>query len=284
MGVDVTVSAPTLRRTLRRRVMAAAAVALGATAVACPANAAPDAGAPAYAVMRISVDDGSGRGWSYLTTPQTVLYSNGLAIASKVIPSDQDPAPAVPGFITKTSATAAAKVLAALDAAGMTSPATNWGVPQVNDASTTTITVQRQANANPVSVSIYALGVLGPGLTKAQISLRKSAATLVKRLRALDASLVSGKGSATAWAPSRFVYRAVLSSPNENSVIRVWPGSKPVTDAPMCVDLSTRDSAQLALVLKRLDSASRWWSQLNTYQVYLRPLLPDESGCSTFGF
>lgn len=270
----------------RRRWLATAAVGLAlATGVSQPAKLAPaQAAATPYVTLSVRQTGGYAPEQTLLMrTPQAVLYSDGALLATSPAPAASYPGPAAPTILRKSVSSSVKQILAAADAAKVTDPKFDWGFPNVADAPDTEFTVQRSAKTANVKVVVYALGIAGPDLSRAQVTARAAASDFVQKLQAFNSSLITSSSKPVRWVSPRWVIWASPASANQYSVIRQWFGAKQLSAAAGCVTLSSAENRKLVSALPQLNAASRWISAGKTWQVQLRPLFPHESGCSDLG-
>jgi len=270
----------------RRRWLATAAVGLAlAGGVLQPAKPAPaQAAATPFVMLSVRQTGGYAPAQTLvMRTPQAVLYGDGALLVTSQGSASGYPGPAAPTILRKSVSSSVKQILAAADAAKVTDPGFNWGFPNVADAPDTEFVVQRSAKAPVVRVSVYALGIAGPDLTKAQVSARAVAVDFVQKLQSFSSPMVAASAKPVRWVSPRWVAWATPASANQYSVIRQWFGAKQLSAAAGCVDLTSAETRKLVSALPQLNAASRWLSGGKTWQVQLRPLFPHESGCSDLG-
>ena len=218
-----------------------------------------------------------------MRTPQAVLYSDGALLVTSPAQASGSPGPAAPLILRKSVSSSVKGILAAADAAKVTDPTFNWGFPNVADAPDTEFIVQRSPKAAVVTVSVYALGVAGPDLTKVQVAARAAAGDFVQKLQSFSSPIVAASAKPVRWVSPRWVVWAAPASANQYSVIRQWFGAKQLSATAGCVDLTSAENRKLVSALPQLNAASRWLSGGKTWQVQFRPLFPHESGCRDLG-
>lgn len=268
---------------IRRRSPMLVSVALALTLLTplATAGAAASAAAPAYVVLGISQSGGFiSQAGASLRTPDAVLYSDGNLLVTSRVTTAVYPGPAAPTIMRKVAASAIPRVLAAADAAKVTDTDFQWGFPPLADVPDTDFTVQRSSRGPVSTVSIYALGFTGPGLTKAQVAARVAAQAFVGKLVSFDGTLVPTKSMPVPWVSPRWAYVAQPTPADEFSTIRPWLGSTPLRQTMTCVDFTAAENRKLIALLPKLNQASRWRSEGKIWQVALRPLFPHQSTCA----
>ena len=270
-------------RKLSTKRTAAAAFVLGA-ALLTPAQvgiSAANAATQPYVVLSISQSGGFVPWqWAQMRTPDAVLYSDGTLLANQPVMTAVYPGPAAPSILRKMSTMSIPRILAAADAARVTNPKFDWGMPWVADVPNTDFVTQRSAKGPSTLVSIYAVGFSGPGLTKEQSAARSAASDFASKVQSFHGTLVPTKSMPTRWVSPRWSYVAQPAAADEFSVVRPWFGAKPLAESMSCVDFSAAENRKLIALLPKLNQASRWRSGNQTWQVSLRPLFPHETGCA----
>ncbi|MBU6213321.1 MAG: hypothetical protein KGP01_02570 [Actinomycetales bacterium] len=266
----------------RTTMVAAATFMLGATVLAPATAAAPAAPATQpYVVLSVSQSGGFvPMEWAHMRTPQAVLYSDGTLLATSLVTTAIYPGPAAPTVLRKVAPGSIQLILAAADAAKVTDPKFDWGIPGVADVPSTDFISQRAPKGPTTFVSVYALGMTGPGLTRTQVAARKAAAGLVSDLTSFSGTLIPTKSMPTRWVSPRWAFWATPAQADEFSVVRRWFGAKPLRESTTCVDFTTTENRTLVSLLPKLNQASRWLSDGKTWQLRLRPLFPHEAGCA----
>ena len=271
----------------RTRIAASATAALSAgmlVAGLIAGAASPAAAATPYAVLVI--EDSGGfmpPSWAMRRTPRVAIYSDGTIYATSQAQTLQYPGPAAPGIRRKAGASIM-RILAAAEAAKVTDPTFDWGLPGIADAPSTVFKIQRSARGPVVRVDIYALGIDGFGLTKEQTAARTLAAALADRLQSFDNQLVPTKSMPTTWTSTRWAYSAEPMARDGFSVVRPWISKKALSTTPMCNELTVAENRAIVALLPKLNQASRWTSDKRLWNVNLRPLFPHESGCGSLEY
>lgn len=273
-------------------------------ATAAPPSASPPAPAgidhptgPDQLVLRIDTDGGFvAPGFILTHIPEFSLYGDGRI----VMPGPQIaiyPAPALPSLVEmQVSEAGIQRILEAASAAGLLGPDLHYQAIGIADAGTTTFTLVSGGARH--TVSAYALGIdasvpqAGP-----DAAARKQLAALRDRLTGAADWLAD-----TVVEPqAQYALRAVriYSDPaqpgQDPSGIQPthadWPLATPLAaGSPAGGGPDTKctlvDGEGLAVLLPALRSADQltiWRSGGSEYQLRLRPLLPDESGCRRVG-
>jgi hypothetical protein len=236
--------------------------------------------APAYALRQLPWLSIYGDGSVMVLGPQVEIY----------------PGPALPNVVTfRISQQGLQKVLEEALAAGLLGADAQYQYPGIADAGTTTFTVA--AGGKRHVVSAYALSEGGPN--DAQLdpdTLRARAALLAFQQRALD--LRSWLGSAVVEPESayRFAALRIFVAPPQPTDQQIqasyvdWPLTTPLASfgAPVgnlnmgdarCAVVSGDELARLLPAVQSSNELTLWRSGGTEYQLILRPLLPDESGC-----
>ncbi len=205
------------------------------------------------------------------------------------------PGPALPNLVTfRLSEEGLQALLENARAAGLLGADAQYDYPGIADAGTTTFTVVAEGRRHVVSA--YALFEGGPMDDQLDPDvLRARAALSAFQERALD--MRSWLGQAIVEPDSAYRYESLrvfvsAAEPQEPAEIEPnfvdWPLAAPLATfgAPLagfaemrCAVVSGEDLVTLRSALERSNQLTFWRSQEVTYQLVLRPLLPDESGC-----
>jgi hypothetical protein len=167
----------------------------------------------------------------------------------------------------------------------------DFGYPLLADGPSTSFSVLTDAGV--LRSSVYGLGY-DHGLSPAEIDARRPLADLIDRLLDLPATL--GVEIAGPESPYEPVAIAAIHSPwtgtGAPEAVRAWPGP-PLPGQPLtshhseiphgfasCVDMSgaTLDAVRAAAATAPAETAWVWDSQ--RYEIWFRPLLPEESSCA----
>lgn len=221
--------------------------------------------------------------YNFTRLPKFVIYSNGQMISTNEITTQQYPGPAIPTLQTKNVSFDLRRIVKALDDANLTNPKFDWGYPPVADVFNTDVLTQLSAQKRSAKVSIYALGMTGPGLKRTQIKYRKKASQLIDDLQSFSNKYIWSKNLPVTWTPTKYVYQVQSAEPTENSNTLDWIGSD-LTSETNCAVLSAADSAKITAQATDINVETLWNSGGKTWRVNLRPLLPHESGCKSIGY
>jgi hypothetical protein len=244
---------------------------------------------PAKVVLRVSV----GGGFVALQTnlralPSFTLYGDGSVLVPGAVPQ-LSPGPALSPLVRRRLGERQVQaLLQRARTAGLLAPGTvdygNMGAVGVSDGPTTTFIAN--ADGRHIVRSAYALGMGAGthGLSPRQVKARAALARFV-------ASLPRGP------AGVRYVPRAlavyVTRAPAQAGSARVvWPLKRdlatagkpsPIGGGYRCIAVGGSDAKKLMATLRTAGEQSAWIAHAHagaTYQVVVRPLLPDEHGCS----
>lgn len=264
---------------MRRRCSAAvAALVLTGSLAAAPQTASAAAGP--FVMLQVRLTGGFvPQQWLFNRVPTVVVLSDGNVYSSNVVTTMRYPGPAAPQLLRKMAKADLSRIMRAAAAARLTDPKFDFGIPPVADAPDTEITWRMSQGGATYTRSIYALGIGDFGLRKEQAAAREEAQTFIANLSSFSGTLIWTKSMPTSWVSTRWAYQAEQSLPEQMSVVRPWIGSA-LTKPVMCEEFSASQNSRLRAVLPKLDQASRWLSNKQTWQVRLRPLLPHENGCS----
>jgi hypothetical protein len=240
----------------------------------------------------LRVDLGSGFvpvSYNLTRLPQFTLYGDGTVLV--VGPTIEIyPGPAMPNLqTTKVSEEAIQAILSAAREAGLFATGLDYGRPTVTDVPTTIITVN--ADGTTYESSIYALGMeADPALTMEQQQARAAVSALLGKLQ--DPQTFE-TGELT-WAPYDYSALAVYSiavnasdlpGPDQVQPNRLeWPlgdlgtiGEPVQPEGFRKVVLSGDDLATLKPLLGQATQITLWTVGDREYNLYFRPLLPDET-------
>jgi hypothetical protein len=205
------------------------------------------------------------------------------------------PGPALPNVVTfRISEGGLQKVLEEALAAGLLGADAHYDYPGIADAGTTTFTVV--AGGKRHVVSAYALSE--GGAMDSQLDpeiLRARTALLAFQEKALDLRLWLGAAVVEPESAYRFDALRIFVAPPQPADEQLqpafvdWPLATPLASfgAPVvgnlgdtrCAVVSGDDLAKLLTAVQSSNELTLWRSGGKEYQLILRPLLPDESGC-----
>ncbi|MFY1670536.1 hypothetical protein ACN27G_11305 [Plantactinospora sp. WMMB334] len=173
-------------------------------------------------------------------------------------------------------------------AAGVGSAA-DLGRPNVADLPSTRFTVSTAGGTEVLEV--YALAEEGTGLTEAQRAARAELRDLLGALTDLSGTLGAEEvGDARPYQPAAVAGVAMPWRPDESGVAAppeiTWPGPALPGQPPSagfdvgCVEVRGADATELLALASKANALTPWKSGEQRWNVSLRPLLPDESGCA----
>lgn len=242
-------------------------------------------------VLRVS----SGGGFvpvSYNLTqiPEFTLYGDGTVIVTGPVIMIY-PGPAMPNLQTAViSEEAIQAILSAAREAGLFASNVDYGRPGITDVPTTTVTIN--ADGTTYRSDIYALGMESGagGLTLEQQQTRAAVSDLTGKLYDL-AAFQSGE---IRWAVYEYSALAIFSAPvdpaaapdpNDVQPNRLeWPlgglgtlGEAVQPQGYRKVVVSGEDLAKLKPLLDQATQITVWTAGDREYNLYFRPLLPDET-------
>ena len=227
--------------------------------------------------------------YNYTMVPEFTLYGDGRIIVTGPM-TEQYPQPALPNLqTTVVSEDAIQAILAAAKEAGLFQNDVDYGSPGVADVGTTTFTVN--ADGTTYTSQIYALGFEdGGNLTIEQQAAR--AAIIDLRDKVSDPSTLAS--AELTWEPYDFTALEVYSRPVEPSLATdptdiqpnhlPWPLADLATSGEAVpnsqglrkVVVSGDDLATLKPLLDKATQITVWKSGDTEYNLWFRPLLPDE--------
>lgn len=266
----------------------------GSSTTTLPTGSIPHATGAGDVIIRMSTGGGFvPMEYNITMIPEFTLYGDGRIIVTGPT-TMQYPGNALPNLQTAVVPESVIQaMLAAAKEAGLFQNGVDYGQPGVTDVGTTTITVN--ADGATYTSSIYAIGFEdGGNLTMQQQQARAAIVTLQGKL--MDPSAL-GAGQ-VAWESYDFTAIKVFSRAIDTTVstdptdIRPnhlpWPLADLATagsEAPNGQGLrelvvSGDDAATLKPLLKQATQITVWESGDHQYNLYLRPLLPDEAPVS----
>jgi hypothetical protein len=255
---------------------------------------------PADLVLRIVVDGGfAGPGWDLRRIPVISIYGDGT-ITTEGPQIEIYPPPALPSVVTaKTTEAGLQQILAAAQAAGLLGPDRTLDAPGIADAPFTTFTVS--AGDGTHITTVYALQeatgstVEIPAEEKAA---RQELLDFSAKLADLQAWLGAELGPEGPYAYDTLRIHVMPATPpvdgsagdDENlpPSYADWPlrpglGSfgQPIASGlnERCGTITGDDLAAFLPVAQATSWETYWRSGGSTFQLVLRPLLPDEAGC-----
>lgn len=237
----------------------------------------------------LRVDTGGGLvppGWDLTHLPGFSLFGDGRLITPGPM-IEIYPGPALPNLQqTRVSEAGIQRILEAARAAGLLGPDAHYDWPGIVDAGTTTFTVV--AGGARHVVSAYAL-FEGPEGSDARAALRAFSTQLLD-FRSWLGTEVLGPDAAYDYDALRITVRPAdpsTAADPQFAQVREWPLATPLATfgAPTaagelrCGVLEGGDLDAAMADLASSNELTFWRSGGATYQLGLRPLLPDETGC-----
>ena len=262
----------------------------GSTSTTLPTGSIAHPTGPADVVIRFSTGGGFvPLEFNYTMVPEFTLYGDGRIIETGPV-TMQYPGKALPNLqTTVVSEEVIQTMLAAAKEAGLLQNGFDYGQPGVADVGTTTVTVN--AGGTTYNSQIYALGFEdGGNLTMQQQQARAAVNSLQGKL--IDPSTLTGEQPV--WESYDFtairVYSRVVDTTTTGST-DIQPGHLPWPLADLAksgaevangqglrmVVVSGDDLAMLKPLLEKATEITLWDSGDAKYNVWLRPLLPDEA-------
>jgi len=228
--------------------------------------------------------------YNYTMVPEFTLYGDGRIIVTGPM-TEQFPGPALPNLqTTVVSEDAVQAILAAAKEAGLFQNGVDYGSPGVADVGTTTFTVN--ADGTTYTSQIYALGFEdGGNLTMEQQQARAAIDDL--RGKVSDPSTLTS--AQLTWEPYDFTALAVYSRPVDTTLSTdqtdiqpnhlPWPLADLATSGEKVANsqglrkvvVSGDDLATLRPLLDKATQITLWKSGDTDYNLWFRPLLPDEA-------
>jgi hypothetical protein len=294
-----------MRSTLRLRTVAILGTALlvgacqaGATPGATPSPASPGIAHPTGAAdLVVRIENGGGfvgPAFQLRRLPWLSIFGDGrvMVLGPQI---EIYPGPALPNVVTfRISEEGLQQVLEEALAAGLLGADAHYDYPGIADAGTTTFTVV--AGGKQHVVSAYALSEGGAMDSQLDTeTLRARTALLKFQERALDlrswlgAAVIEPETAYRFEALRIFVTAAQPADPQIQPGFVDWPLATPLASFgdpvvgnlgdTRCAAVSGDDLATLLPAIQKSNELTVWRSGAKEYQLVLRPLLPDESGC-----
>jgi hypothetical protein len=271
---------------------------LGASAAVLQ-DATPSAGDPASElVLRVSIEGGFVPAEFLLTNiPGFSLYADGTAITTGPM-IEIYPQPALPNLRQmKLTSAGMKRVLEEARAAGLGGGSRIYRNDMIADASTAVFILRD--GAAETRVEAYALGLNDELIPDpAEVEARAKLLAFWTWLGSLSESLapeeVSSPDAPYDIKRLRIFAREVESTtidPNFEQEPVDWPLDQPLstlgdvlTEGPLamstrCAEIAGNDVGKLLPALKGANVLTAWVSEEKPYQLWVRPLLPDEAGC-----
>lgn len=221
--------------------------------------------------------------YQFTRVPNFVIYSDGRMISTAQIRTAQYPYPSLPAFQTKFVNGDLKRIIGALEASKLTDPKFDWGYPYVADVPNTEVLTQLSAKKRSSQVSVYALGMSGPGISKQQAKYRKKASTVLEQIQSFSNKYIWTKSMPSPWKPVRYAYQIRQGEATEFTNTQDWVGPV-ITAETNCSVLSRAESAKITDLASEINNETLWNSDGKTWRVSLRPLFPHESNCKSIGY
>lgn len=221
--------------------------------------------------------------YQFTRVPNFVIYSDGRMISTSQIQTQQWPGRALPSLQTKIVNFDMQRIVAALEASKLTDPKFDWGYPYVADVPNTEVLTQLSAKKRSSQVSVYALGMSGPGISKQQAKYRKKASAVLEQIQSFSNKYIWSKSMPAPWDPVRYAYQIRQGEATEFTNTQEWVGPV-ITAETNCSILSRADSAKITEMAGEINTETLWNSDGKTWRVSLRPLFPHESNCKSIGY
>ena len=221
--------------------------------------------------------------YQFTRVPNFVIYSDGRMISTSQIQTQQWPGRALPSLQTKIVNFDMKRIVAALEASKLTDPKFDWGYPYVADVPNTEVLTQLSAKKRSSQVSVYALGMSGPGISKQQAKYRKKASAVLEQIQSFSNKYIWSKSMPAPWDPVRYAYQIRQGEATESTNTQEWVGPV-ITAETNCSVLSRADSAKITEMAGEINTETLLNSDGKTWRVSLRPLFPHESNCKSIGY
>ncbi len=235
--------------------------------------------------------------------PVFSLYGDGRVVTPGPVPEIY-PGPALPNLrVTRLSEEGVQAILRAARDAGLLDGNRQYENNRVMDAPTTVFTVA--AEGRTTRVEVYALGIAEDDMPAGERATRAELARFQERLGNLSGWLppdaILERDAPYAVERLQIVSRPdgpdpILGTTPEPSLVpnpKAWPLATPLADLgepfPLselspdarCAVVEGTEAERLLAELERANQLTPWESEGALFTLYPRPLLPDETGCST---
>lgn len=236
-------------------------------------------------------------GYDFATVPSLSVYADGTAIVHGPTTLEY-PGKALPNLqVVQLPDGDLQEIVAAAADADLLAPSPDYGMPNVTDLPTTTVTIA--VGGETYEHAAYGLGA-GPGenapddegmfgggdsgLTDEQSAARVALAQFVQRAN----ELVGGTGAEESYPIPALGVMAMPVDPAtdpgvEGVEIQVLPWPVPgvaLADAGQCALVEGADAQTLVTTLADANQLTQFEQDGVTYQTWFRPLLPHETGCA----
>jgi hypothetical protein len=226
-----------------------------------------------------------------LRLPQVAVYADGRLVTQGPM-MELYPGPALPNLqVTRLSAAGLARIIELARAAGLEGPNRRLEAGGIADAPATVFTAVLDRTRH-VTTAVALGSEAGVTVPDGDLPARQALLALQQALGEMRGvpGAVIGDDVAYEWAALRVVVTTQLP-PDEGIQPQIigWPLTTPLAEfgVPVAADPNLRcgvlegdDLGRLRPALAGANQITRWQSGATQYQLLLRPLLPDETGCS----
>lgn len=249
---------------------------------------------PAYpdnaVALRVEISSSGSALSNTLRVPELSVYYDG-SVLTEAAHHPGDPYPAIPTVLRRHISRADVDRLVHMARAAGVGTAPDLRMLPISDGADTIFTLHDTAGV--ATTPVYELGAVDdfPSVTREQRDARAKLEALYKALGDLPATL--GPGAVSAPQPYSPQGVAVLATPwntdeqfpDQHPDI-AWPG--PPLPGPRlqylnCLTVTGADLARVLPLAGSTTGATAWVSAGTRWAVGFRPLLPDESSCTTLG-
>lgn len=242
---------------------------------------------PDVVVLEVKVGGGFvPMGWDFRQVPTITVYGDGRAI----VPGPttlQYPGAALPNLLeVRLPDGAVGEILDAAAAAGLLGEAPDYGAPPVTDLPTTTVRISDGTATYEHAAYALDAGVGEEvGLTPEQSAARTALIDVVA-----EATWRATSGGEEPYEASAVAFLAWPVGPDAapsayEPAVLPWPlADVALADAGQCASVDGADAQALLEVLRGANELTRFEQDGVTYELFVRPLLPHETGCVDLGF
>ncbi len=292
------------REEVMRKLLSLVSIVLvaGACSAGDPSNA-PAASGTVGPAARYSVQTGSNNlilrmaneggfvapGYLLTATPQFALYGDGTIIVPGPV-VQMYPGPLLPNLrLLQVTPDEIQKLLAAADADGLLGPDASYDATNVADAGTTVFTTT--VNGATHVISAYALMAEAVSGNPTVTAARNKLLDFQAKLENLGGFLGHSPPDAGTYdAKALRVFTSPASAAGQAGVrpqVVTWPlvqdpataGKSTTASDTRCIAISGADLASFLSVAQTANATTIWTAPSGRYNVSVRPLYPDESGC-----
>jgi hypothetical protein len=243
-------------------------------------------------VLRLADEGGFvAPGFLLTRTPQFALYGDGRVI----VPGPVDaisPGPLLPNLRQMhVTPDEIQKILAAADAAGLLGPDASYRATNIMDASTTVFTTIVAGKVHITSA--YALSESGATGDSPDAVAQAKLLDFQGKIQNLAGFLGRPAADDQAYEPTGMEVFPNVAPPSDGSSptpqVVTWPlaadpatgGQPTLVEGTRCILVQGTDLAKFLAVAKNANALTVWTAPSGRYTVQVRPLYPEESGCST---